>query len=112
MIMEGLAFLISPPIAFIFFLAVAYLLYAAGNAMAPKLNPTGGKLTTYACGEDLPGVKVQFGFRLFYVFALFFTIMHVAVLVVATIPTGKIALLAIIYLAFIFLAILALISRS
>jgi hypothetical protein len=38
--------------------------------------------------------------------------MHVAVLVVATIPTGKIALLAVIYLAFIFLAILALISRS
>lgn len=110
--MKGLEFLLSPPVAFFFFLAVAYLLYALGNKMAPKLNRTGGKLTTYACGEDIPGVKVQFGFRLFYTFALFFTIMHVAALVIATIPMGKIVFFAIIYLAMIFLSIMALISRS
>jgi NADH-quinone oxidoreductase subunit A len=110
--MKGLAFLLSPPVAFFFFLAMAYLLYALGKAMAPKLNRAGGKLTTYACGENIPGVKVQFGFRLFYTFALFFTIMHVAALVIATIPIGKIVYFAIIYLAMIFLSIMALISRS
>jgi len=110
--MKGLAFLLSPPVAFFFFLAMAFMLYGLGKAMAPKLNRTGGKLTTYACGENIPGIKVQFGFRLFYVFALFFTIMHVAALVIATIPVGKVVFLAIIYLAMIFLAIIALISRS
>ena len=72
----------------------------------------GGKLTTYACGEDIPGAKVQFGYRLFFFIALFFTIMHVAALVIATVPSGKIIFFAIIYLAMIFLSILALITRS
>ncbi len=110
--MKTIEFLLSPPIAFFFFLLVAYLLYALGNSMAPKLNRTPGKLSTYACGEDIPGVKVQFGFRLFYLFALFFTIMHVAALVIATVPMGKIVFFAIIYLAMIFLSIMALVSRS
>ncbi|MBC7364563.1 MAG: hypothetical protein H5U07_08520 [Candidatus Aminicenantes bacterium] len=110
--MKAIEYLLSPPIAFFFFLLIAYLLYALGNSMAPKLKKTPGKLSTYACGEDIPGVKVQFGFRLFYLFALFFTIMHVAALVIATVPTGKIVYLAIIYLAMIFLSIMALISRS
>ncbi|MGB9835318.1 MAG: hypothetical protein ACPLRX_01100 [Candidatus Saccharicenans sp.] len=110
--MKAIDFLLSPPIAFFFFLLFAYLLYALGNSMAPKLKKTPGKLSTYACGEDLPGVKVQFGFRLFYLFALFFTIMHVAALVIATVPAGKIVFFAIIYLAMIFLSIMALVSRS
>ncbi len=110
--MNGLEFLISPPVAFIFLLAIAFLLYPIGRAMAPKVKKTPGKLSTYACGEDIPGEKVQFGFRLFYTFALFFTIMHVAALVIATIPIGKIAYLGIIYLLMIFLAIAALITRS
>jgi hypothetical protein len=110
--MKGLSFLLSPPVAFFFFLAMAFLLYALGKKMAPGLKRTGGKLTTYACGEDIPGVKIQFGFRLFYAFALFFTIMHVAALVISTIPTGRIVFFGIIYLAMIFLSILALITRS
>ena len=110
--MNGLGFLISPPVAFFFFLGVAFALYALGKAMAPKLNKTGGKLTTYACGEDIPGAKVQFGYRLFFFVALFFTIMHVAVLVIATVPPGKVAFFAIFYLLMIFLSIMALITRS
>ncbi len=80
--------------------------------MAPKLTNTGGKLTSYACGEDMPGTKIQFGYRLFFFVALFFTIMHVAALVIATVPAGKIALFAVLYLAVVFLSVLALITRS
>jgi NADH-quinone oxidoreductase subunit A len=104
--------LLSPPIAFLVFLAAAFLLYGFGRSLAPRVRKTGGKLATYACGEDIPGVKVQFGYRLFFFVALFFTIMHVAVLVIATVPSGRIALFALLYLAMIFLAILALITRS
>src|SRR5512143_1962589 len=110
--MNGLNFLLSPPVAFFVFLLVAVLLYALGGRMAPKLTKVGGKLATYACGEDIPGVKIQFGYRLFFFVALFFTIMHVATLVIATVPSGKIIFFAIFYLLMIGLSIAALITRS
>jgi NADH-quinone oxidoreductase subunit A len=110
--MKGIEFLVSPPVAFILILAIVSLLYLLGKKMAPKLNREGGKLTTYACGEDIPGVKVQFGYRLFFFIALFFTIMHVATLMIATVPTGKIVYFAILYLAVIFLSVMALVTRS
>jgi NADH:ubiquinone oxidoreductase subunit 3 (subunit A) len=110
--MNPIDVLLSPPIAFLVFLAVAFLLYGLGRGLAPRVRKVGGKLATYACGEDIPGAKVQFGYRLFFFVALFFTIMHVAVLVIATVPSGRIALFALLYLAMIFLSILALITRS
>jgi NADH-quinone oxidoreductase subunit A len=110
--MTGIGILNSPPIAFFVFLAAAFGLYALGRGMAPKLNKAGGKLTTYACGEDIPGVKIQFGYRLFFLFALFFTMMHVAVLVIATVPSGKIIFFALFYLVMIALSVTALVTRS
>jgi NADH-quinone oxidoreductase subunit A len=110
--MSAVDFLISPPVAFVVFLAIGFLLYVVGSRMAPKLKKVGGKLATYACGEDLPGIKIQFGYRLFFFVALFFTMMHVAALVIATIPGGKIVFFGIIYLVMISLSIAALITRS
>ena len=110
--MSGIAVLLSPPVAFVVFLAAAFGLYALGRGMAPRLTKVGGKLTTYACGEDIPGVKVQFGYRLFFFIALFFTMMHVAVLVVATVPDGPVAFFALFYLVMIVLSVSALITRS
>jgi len=110
--MSRFDFLISPPVAFLFFLVIGFLIYALGSRLAPKLKKEGGKLATYACGEDLPGVKLQFGYRLFFFIALFFTMMHVAALVIATIPGGKIVFFGIIYLVMIFLSVMALITRD
>jgi NADH-quinone oxidoreductase subunit A len=110
--MPAIDILLSPPAAFVLFLGAAFLLYLLGKRMAPKPTDVGGKLTTYACGEDIPGTKIQFGYRLFFFIALFFTIMHVAALVIATAPSGKLALFALLYLAVVFLAILALVTRS
>ena len=110
--MTGIGILLSPPIAFFIFLGAAFALYALGRGMAPKLTKVGGKLTTYACGENIPGVKIQFGYRLFFFVALFFTMMHVAVLVIATVPAGKIAFFALFYLIMIFLSVMALVTRS
>ena len=110
--MKGIDILISPPVAFVLFLIVAVLLFRLGRRMAPKANNVGGKLTSYACGEDMPGQKIQFGYRLFFFVALFFTIMHVAALVIATVPAGKIVLFAVLYLAVIFLSIMALVTRD
>jgi NADH-quinone oxidoreductase subunit A len=110
--MSRFDFLISPPVAFLVFLVIGYLIYVLGSRLAPKLKKQGGKLATYACGEDLPGVKLQFGYRLFFFIALFFTMMHVAALVIATIPGGKVAFFGIIYILMIFLSIMALITRD
>lgn len=110
--MTGIGILLSPPVAFFVFLAAALGLYALGRRMAPPLTKVGGKLTTYACGEDLPGFKFQFGYRLFFFIALFFTMMHVSALVIATVPSGKILFFAVFYLLMIFLSIMALITRS
>ena len=38
--------------------------------------------------------------------------MHVAALVIATVPAGKIAFFALLYLVMIFLSVLALVTRS
>ncbi len=110
--MNTIDILISPPIAFLIFLALFYLIYYLAGHLAPKVKKVGGKLTTYACGEDIPGYKIQFGYRLFFFIALFFTMMHVAALVVSTLPTGPIVFLGIFYLAMISLSVLALITRS
>jgi NADH-quinone oxidoreductase subunit A len=110
--MTEIGVLLSPPVAFFVFLAAAAALYGLGKAMAPKMTKTGGRLTTYACGENIPGAKVQFGYRLFYFIALFFTMMHVAVLVIATVPRGKIVFFALFYLIMIFLSVTALVTRS
>ncbi len=110
--MTGISVLLSPPLAFFVFLAAALGLYALGRGMAPKPNNTGGKLKAYACGENVPPAKVQFGYRLFFFIALFFTMMHVAVLVIATVPSGKIVFFALFYLVMIALAVSSLITRS
>ena len=104
--------LLAPPLAFLLFLAIFYVIYFLAGRMAPKLTAVGGKLKSYACGEDIPGAKVQFGYRLFFFIALFFTMMHVAALVIATIPGGKVAFFGILYLLMIFLSIMALVTRD
>ena len=110
--MKPIDILLTPVLAFVIFLLLALFIYWIGGRLAPKLRKVGGKLTTYACGEDLPGIKIQWGYRLFFFIALFFTIMHVASLVVATIPSGPIVFFGIFYIAMIFLSVLALITRS
>jgi hypothetical protein len=68
-----------------------------------------GKLSTYACGEDIPGKKVQYSYHLFH-FAFFFTVLHVAALVIATVPSGSIAMVGIVYLLIALIAVVVLLT--
>jgi NADH-quinone oxidoreductase subunit A len=104
--------LLSPPVTVLLFLVVFVGVYWLGSRFAPKFVKVGGKTATYACGEDLPPSKITVNYRLFFYVALFFTIMHVAVLVVATVPPGMLALVGLVYLAMIFLSVMALITRD
>jgi hypothetical protein len=100
-------YLLYPPIAFLIFLLIGYLIYRLSRALGPKPSMEEGKLSTYACGEDIPVKKVQYAYHLFH-FAFFFTVLHVAALVIATVPSGSIALVGIIYLLIALIAVVVL----
>ena len=90
--------LLSPPLAFLACLVVSIGIYGFGRLVEEKATPVEGKYEPYACGENYVAEKSHFGYRKFYISAIFFTIMHVAVLTIATMPGGAGAYRALIYL--------------
>ena len=97
----NLDILLSPPLAFAIGLGIAYLVYLFGRAVGAKSQPSAGKLEPYACGENFEAEKFSFGYRRFFIAAIFFTVMHVAVLTIATVPGGAYAFRAFGYLVII-----------
>ena len=105
-----MSILLLTPVAFIIFLTIAFLIYRVGKVLGVKREEEGAKLESYACGEDIPerGEKVQHSYHFFH-FAFFFTILHVAALIIATVPSGSVALLGIVYLVIALIAVIILI---
>lgn len=90
--------LLFPPLAFSLFLLVGLALMGLGSLMAAKGKSSPGKRLPYACGEPVPVTKVQPDYAAFFPFALFFTIIHVTALIMATLPAGNIALMGLLYM--------------
>ena len=108
--MEKIDILLCPPVAFLIFLVAIVVFYILIGRISLKADKNKDKISTYACGEDMPGFKFQFGYSLFFIFALFFTMMHVATLVIATLPAKTPQVyFGLFYLATIFLSVLGLI---
>lgn len=103
--------LFSPAGIFFIFLLVVGAMYWLSGKLAPKANPDGGKTNMYACGEDLPQLKHSSSAAMFFHVALYFTIIDVAALTIATVPSGGALPLALFYLAGISLAVLALVLK-
>jgi len=97
--------LLAPPVAFFIFLGLSALLYLVGRLIGARPNPEPGKAETYACGENFHPDKFTFAYRRFFIAAIFFTVMHVAVLTIATVPGGAVAFRALGYLAVIALSV-------
>lgn len=76
------------PVPFFIFLGVGAFIYWFSTRIAPKSNPIGHKLEPYIGGEKIEGGKIEMNYNLFYV-AVFFTIIHVYALVLATILGGN-----------------------
>ncbi|MCM8759200.1 MAG: hypothetical protein NC906_05455 [Candidatus Omnitrophica bacterium] len=109
--MSKIDILISPPIAFLIMSLFFSVLYILAGKFALTTKRSKEKVSTYACGENIPGFKFQFGYNLFFVFALFFTIMHVAALIFATLPSGlPLVYFGIFYLFAIFLSVISMLS--
>ena len=102
--------LLTPPLAFLI-----YLLLSAGISRFAVVLSAKGKLSTgkekaYACGEDVPDHRVQPDYSQFFPVAIFFTIMHVIALTVATVPSG-IPAVALLYIILAFISIFILFRR-
>jgi NADH:ubiquinone oxidoreductase subunit 3 (subunit A) len=81
--------LLTPPVAFIIILllvlSVAYIL--AFFAFKPKQHNKGTS-ESYACGEDTYETNARVDYSQFFAFAFFFTIAHVAAMMLATFSMG------------------------
>jgi NADH:ubiquinone oxidoreductase subunit 3 (subunit A) len=76
-------FLLSPPVAFLLYLPLAFIFLWLGKKMAPE-NPSAEKSSVYGSGEIAPDTPAAPGYRPFLIVAFFFAILHLAILVVAT----------------------------
>jgi len=104
--------LFTPILAFLVFLLISYLIYWVGGKMAPKWKPQSRhKLSTYACGEEVEGGKVQQSFTLFHI-AFIFMIFHIAAMIIATIPFGDNAFYGLLFIASLLIAATALVTSG
>jgi hypothetical protein len=79
--------ILAPPIAFLVFILVGVVLDRIGGAIAEERSGQGAFRRAYACGEDLVGSRSQPSYKLYHV-GIGFTIIHLVVLLYATMPTG------------------------
>ncbi len=98
--------ILIPPIAFVLYVALAGILFGFGRVLAGKTKESALKSSTYASGEEASTAQAVPGYRQFFTVALFFAVLHLGVLVLAT---GVSSPAMIVMLAGLMLALLALI---
>ena len=83
--------IVTPPVVFILFFFVALLLSRVFSRLAfhPRKN-VGGSGESYACGEENYNYLAQPDYTTFFPFAFFFTLAHVATLIVTTLPAENV----------------------
>ena len=99
--------LTSPFVIFGIAIAVGYALYLWSRTVAPASVASENKNMPYVGGEPAVAQNYQPGYQFFYV-ALFFTLVHVAALVLATMPTGMLPWAALGYLGLVAVAVMIL----
>ena len=76
--------LFAPPIAFLTYLLLVGLLSGMGRILAGPSHPDASKSSAYASGEESPPGLPAPGYRPFFKVALFFAILHLGVIVLAS----------------------------
>jgi NADH:ubiquinone oxidoreductase subunit 3 (subunit A) len=98
--------LLNPAVAFLIYLMLTGILYGFGRGLAAPSQTTSVKSSTYASGEAAPLRMAGPGYRPFFVVALFFAILHLGTLVLAS---GTMNATTLVYLIGIMIALLALV---
>ena len=103
-----------PPISFMIILVVSWLLSYVSSWLSfkPKRTTEGGG-KAYACGEDTYDNMARPDYSQFFIFVFFFTLAHVATLIITTVPKGtlEVSLIAIAYLFSVLVALVILFRR-
>jgi NADH:ubiquinone oxidoreductase subunit 3 (subunit A) len=91
--------LLTPPLAFLILLLVAALELWSFRALTARGKESKGKTKPYACGEDIDHHRLQPDYYQFFSVAFCFTILHVAAMIIATVPSGslEISVLAVLF---------------
>ncbi len=103
--------LLFPPVALVvsFLVILGFSKLTSGLQPKPKNEEGCGKLDPYACGEDFKDTKIEPDYHRYFPFAIFFTVMHVAGLTIASIAsstlTHAMAGVAVIYTAGVFVVL-------
>jgi NADH-quinone oxidoreductase subunit A len=106
--------ILSPPIVFILlFVFLSGLSYLFSKLAYRSKKRAAGTGESYACGEDIPDHLAQPDYSQFFPYAFFFTIAHVATLIVTTVPmeTVRALVMAIIYIMTVVIGLYVLLRR-
>jgi NADH:ubiquinone oxidoreductase subunit 3 (subunit A) len=76
--------LFAPPIAFFVYLALAGLLVGFGRLLTGPHQGNATKSSTYTGGEVPQPYNAAPGYRPFFIIALFFAVLHLGILIIAT----------------------------
>ncbi|HXW98474.1 MAG TPA: hypothetical protein VEI51_01970 [Methanomicrobiales archaeon] len=99
--------LLSPFVIYLVALGAGGLVYLWARGIAPRPADVGDKRMPYVGGEAWEAQTYQPSYQFFYV-AIFFTLAHVAALVIATAPPSASLLATVGYLAIIAVAVMVL----
>ena len=77
-------FVLTPPVALLAYIGLVALLYGFGRLLAPVARRRGAQSSLYAGGEVAATGKAAPGYRRFFIVALFFAVLHLGALVLAT----------------------------
>jgi NADH:ubiquinone oxidoreductase subunit 3 (subunit A) len=75
---------VIPPVAFGVYLVVVGAILRSTSRFSSRPGGPKGKTAPYACGEDFPSERLTPDYGQFFPFAIFFTLIHVAGLMLAT----------------------------
>ncbi|MBZ0303063.1 MAG: hypothetical protein K8J31_25175, partial [Anaerolineae bacterium] len=82
--LAAMEILFAPPVTFLIYLLLVAILSGVGRLLAGPSHPNAAKSSIYASGEEpLPGAPVP-GYRPFFKVALFFAVLHLGVIVLAS----------------------------
>lgn len=93
--------LLAPPVSFIIILLVIWILFRLLSGLSFKpAKHSAGEGESYACGEENYDNRAQPDYSNFFPFAFFFTLAHVATLIMTTVPVDnfKSFIMAILYI--------------
>jgi NADH:ubiquinone oxidoreductase subunit 3 (subunit A) len=108
---KGLNWLLLPPLAFGAMLLLALGVSGLGSLLAATGKASRGKDRAYACGQEVDQNRIQPNYNEFFPIAFFFTILHVAALMIATTPKGE-WLSSVLYICVALLALRVLFRRD